>query len=93
MKSRIDSFLLNSGSNDYVSTGRTLGSAQRIQEFLTSKGVKRRLPGDEDNVGTSSNKVIIVESSSDSDREDESSKTDLDMALFRTLSKVKPILK
>jgi len=93
LKSRIDSFLLKGGRKAFASRGRTLGSAEKIQEFLTSKAIKRRLPGDEEDAGTSSNKVIIVESSSDSDEQDESSKTDLDKALFKTLSKVKPILK
>jgi len=87
LKSRIDSFLLNINTSEYSSAGRTLGSAQRIKEFLDNRGTKRKYPGD--NVKTSDNTVIIVDSS-DEDQDDSSN---LDKALLRTLYKVKPILK
>ena len=94
LKSRIDSYLLKSESKEYYSTGRTLGSAQRIKEFLDNKGIKRRLPCEyENSSGPSPKKVIEVESSDDDQDDSTSTSTDLDKALFQTLSKVKPILK
>ena len=93
LKSRIDSFLLNSESKEFSSTGRTLGSAQRIKEFLQNKGTKRKLPSDKNTPGSSSDKVIIVENESSDEENDNSDRTNLEMALSKTLSKVKTIFK
>merc|ERR1719369_86543 len=41
LKSRIDAFLLKTESKEFNSVGRTLGTAQKIKEFLNSKGMKR----------------------------------------------------
>jgi len=85
LKSRIDSFLLNSENRDsFRSTGRTLGSAQIIQEFLQNKGKKRRLPSYDENIRDSSDKVIKLDST-----DDELDTSDLDTVMFKTLYKVK----
>ena len=93
LKSRIDSFLLNSESREFSSTGRTLGSAQRIKEFLQNKGTKRKLPSDKNTPGSSSDKVIIVENESSDEENDNSDRTNLEMALSKTLSKVETIFR
>jgi len=86
LKSRIDSFLLNSENReDFRSAGRTLGSAQMIQEFLLNKGKKRRFPCYDENISDSSSDKVIKLDSTD----DELDTSDLDTALFKTLNRSK----
>merc|ERR1712179_784670 len=89
LKSRIDLFLLSSENRDsFRSTGRTLGSAQIIQEFLQNKGKKRRLSRYDENIRDSSDKVIKLDST-----DDELDTSDLDTVLFKTLYKAKDNIK